>query len=207
MNLRITNGFDRLSHPKLLVRAQEILSAMTGNNTHFPDSGVILADLQAKITGYSQAISAAVEGGKVQKLLRNQRRQEVIDVLHALGKYVLYVAGQNQAIAASSGFTIAKEPQAAPSMGQPDNPVFSNGNNSGELIISTNRVQGARAYLFHYTAAPLSDSNVWQLQPGSTCKTVLKNLPVGQRIWCKVTAVGANDQVRCSEASLSKVVQ
>ena len=137
----------------------------------------------------------------------NQKWALQLGMLHTLGKYVLFVANQDPVVAASSGFTVAKEPQPAPPMGCPDNPVFSNGSNSGELMARTNRVSGARAYLFQYTSDPITDSSVWQLQVGSTYKTVLKNLPVGQRIWCKVTAVGANDQVRYSEASLSKVVQ
>ncbi|MBD0353386.1 MAG: hypothetical protein ICV65_19755 [Flavisolibacter sp.] len=133
------------------------------------------------------------------------KRQRLIDLLHALRKHVLFTANQDPVMAASSGFTVAKEPQAAPPMGQPENPTFSYGSNSGELMARTIRVQGARAYLFQYTSDPLTESSVWQ-QLGSSSKTVLKNLSVGQRIWCKITAVGANDQVRYSKASLSKVV-
>ncbi|MBD0367237.1 MAG: hypothetical protein ICV53_14185 [Flavisolibacter sp.] len=206
MNLRITNGFDRLSDPRLLVRAQEIFNAMM-NNPDFPTPVPALADVQTKIFEYSNAISAALEGGKVQRLFRDQKRRELIDLLHALGKYVLFTANQNAVVAASSGFTIAKEPQPAPPMGAPDNPSFSNGHNSGELIVSTNKVTGAKAFLFQYTAEPKTDSSVWQIQLVSTRKAVLKNLPPGQRVWCKVTAVGANDQVITSEAALSKVVQ
>ncbi|MBD0295032.1 MAG: hypothetical protein ICV84_07515 [Flavisolibacter sp.] len=63
MNLRITNGFDRLSDPRLLVRAQEIFNAMM-NNPGFPTPVPALADVQTKIFEYSNAISAALEGGK-----------------------------------------------------------------------------------------------------------------------------------------------
>ncbi|MBD0285504.1 MAG: hypothetical protein ICV79_08785 [Flavisolibacter sp.] len=205
MNLRITNGFDRLSDPNLLVKAQDVLQAMT-SNVHYPDPSPPLSALQAKITEYSNALSAAADGSKVQKLIRDEKRQELISLLHALSKYVLFSAS-SQAVAASSGFTVAKEPQPAPPMSPPHNPSFANGSNSGELIAATNKVPGARAYLFQYTLDPLSGSSVWQAQVGSTRETVLRNLPVGQRIWCKVTAVGAHNQVLCSEASLSKVVQ
>ncbi|MBD0377524.1 MAG: hypothetical protein ICV51_18090 [Flavisolibacter sp.] len=46
------------------------------------------------------------------------KRQQLIDLLHALRKHVLFTANQDPVMAASSGFTVAKEPQAAPPMGQ-----------------------------------------------------------------------------------------
>ena len=59
---KLNLGFGRYSDSNLLVVAQAILAAMTGN-IFFP-SPPSLATLQTAINDYATALSAAQEGGK-----------------------------------------------------------------------------------------------------------------------------------------------
>jgi hypothetical protein len=56
--LRITNGFDRLSDAQLEVKANTIVSSITGNS-NFPTPTPTLADVQIAITAYTAALATA----------------------------------------------------------------------------------------------------------------------------------------------------
>ncbi|MBD0299405.1 MAG: fibronectin type III domain-containing protein, partial [Nitrososphaera sp.] len=135
-----------------------------------------------------------------------QKRAELITLLHTLGKYVLFVAGENRAVAMSSGFSVAKEPSPAPPITKPENLQLKEGDNSGELKVSFTKVAGAKSYLYQYAADPVTEETVWNIQSGTTRQTVLKNLKSGKRYWCKVAAIGRNNQEVCSDA-VSHIVQ
>ncbi|MBD0285810.1 MAG: hypothetical protein ICV79_10355, partial [Flavisolibacter sp.] len=80
------------------------------------------------------------------------------------------------------------------------------GPNRGELKAAVNRVIGAKTYLFNYAQEPISDTTVWNMQPETKRKTVLRNLESGKRYWVKVGVVGVRGQLLYSDA-VSRIVQ
>ncbi|MBD0277006.1 MAG: hypothetical protein M3342_06960 [Bacteroidota bacterium] len=203
--LTITNGFDKLSGPDLYSRSQQILDAMA-TNPHFPDPTPTLATLTTKLTEFRDALSKAADGTPSDKAVRNQKRAELINLLHALGCYVLYTAQNDRAIALSSGYRIGKEQQPTPPLQSPRNMQVADGPNRGELKAAVNRVIGAKTYLFNYAQEPISDTTVWNMQPETKRKTVLRNLESGKRYWVKVGVVGVRGQLLYSDA-VSRIVQ
>ena len=203
--LAITNGFDDLSGPDLSTRTQQILEALTGN-VHFANPTPALNVVEAKLAEFRTALSKAADGSRTDKALRDQKRAELVDLLHALGRYVLFTANDDRAVALSSGFRIAKEQQPAAPLPNPKNMQLAEGANPGELNAAVDRVEGAKAYLFNYAQDPLTTNIMWYVQPETRRKTVLRNLESGKRYWVKVGVVGVRGQLLYSDA-VSRIVQ
>ncbi|MBD0279877.1 MAG: hypothetical protein ICV81_18215 [Flavisolibacter sp.] len=205
--LTITNGFNELSASNLIRRTTEILTAMAAAATYYPTPTPALTTIQAKLNEFSDAQSQAIIGSPADKALRDQKRAELTELLHALGRYVLYMTPNgDRAIALRSGFQIGKEQQPAPPLQSPKNMQVADGPNRGELNAAVNSVAGAKTYLFNYAQEPISDTTVWHVQPETKRKTVLRNLQSGKRYWVKVGVVGVRGQLLYSEP-VSRIVQ
>lgn len=109
-NLRIINGFDRMSEATLLARTNQIITDLQLNFATAPG----LVPLTSARDSFETALAAAQEGGKYEKAVKNERKDELVIQLHLMGNYVLYISGGNRAVAVSSGFSIAKSPAPAP---------------------------------------------------------------------------------------------
>lgn len=205
MLMRIKNGFDKQSDANLVVRTQNIIAAITGNpNFTTPDPS--LATIQTALDAFADGLDKAQTGDRVDIAVKNQKRAELIDLLHLLGAYVLYTSKQDSAVAASSGFEVAKEPQPGPDITKPANLQVDNGTNAGELNITFNTVAGSRSYLYQYTPDPVTDASQWQTFTGTIRKCTFQNLQSGTRYWCRVAAIGPNGQIAYSD-TVPRIVQ
>ncbi|HEY8688768.1 MAG TPA: fibronectin type III domain-containing protein [Chitinophagaceae bacterium] len=86
------------------------------------------------------------------------------------------------------------------------NQQLQDGENSGELIYSFDRVPGAKSYIYQCTPEPLSDNSNWQSQTGTVKKVSFTDLDVSKRYWCRVVAIGINGQGVYSDP-VSRIVQ
>ena len=202
---KINLGFNRYTDAALLVLAQAILAALTGN-AFFPAPIPALADLQTAINDYMAALSAAQEGGKTNVATKNARKQELIDLLIQLGNYVMLTANGDEVMLTSSGFPLTKERQPLPPLVQPEIIKLENGINSGELNVIITSVPGARTYVYQYTQDPLTDNSNWASNNSTLVKFSFNNLEAGKKYWCRVAAYGRNEQVVYSNA-VSRIVQ
>ena len=205
--LRITNGFDKLSDANLIIKTQNIVVSMTPpENPYFATPSPTLADMQDAIDSFTNAVAVAKTGSSYDKALKNQYRMDLIEMLHSLGAYVLFTAEGDFLIAQSSGFTIAKEPSPAPPITAAANQKLDDGANAGELYFSFDKVQGARSYIYQYTADPLTYTSTWETKVGTIRKVNFTGLDSGKKYWCRVMAIGINGQGVYSEP-VSRVVQ
>jgi len=205
INIRTTNGFGKLADALLQSKAQTIVGSMT-NNASFPTPDPALADVQTAINAFEAAIVKAADGGKTEGIIKNQKKAELIDLLHQLGKYVTFTAGENEAVATSSGFSVLKPRTPSAPLQKPGNLVLQEGPNAGELQLTFNRVVGARTYMYQYTLDPLTQDSNWTGLPGTSRKFLFTNLESGKRCWVRVIAYGINNQAVISDP-VSKLVQ
>lgn len=203
---KINLGFSRYTDAALLVLAQAILDALTGN-TFFPTPTPTLASLQTSITEYMDALSAAQEGGKTNVATKNARKQDLIEMLIQLGNYVTLTSNGYEVMLASSGFPLAKERQPMPPLVKPEITKIESGINSGELNVFINSIKGARTYVYQYTLEPLSESSNWVSNNSTHVKFAFDNLEAGKKYWCRVIAYGRNEQEVFSDPVLSRIVQ
>lgn len=203
--LRITNGINRLPDAVLAQRAQSILNAMQGN-LNFPTPDPNLSDLSTALVNFREAVDAAKNADRLLVAIKNAKKEVLVTLLHNLGNYVLFAAKGNAVVALSSGFHIAKTPAPLPPLTKPVNLQLSEGVNSGEMQAVVDKVKGAKAYIFEYTADPLTAESVWVRQSSTQRKAFIEGLTSGSRYWCRVAAIGINGQVVYSDA-VSRIVQ
>jgi hypothetical protein len=205
--LRITNGFTRLSDPKLGSRASNIHLAMTGN-PNFATPIPTLAAFQTGINEFLAASSEADNGGSYDKAVKNQKRDALIELLHSLAAYVLFTAAGTdnpELVAKSSGFSVAKT--GTPSvLGAIENLQLKDGPNAGDLLVSFNTVVGARAFVYQYTDDETLAEGSWRTEVGTSRKVVLSGLQSGKKYFVRLIAIGAKDQKIISEV-VSRLVQ
>jgi hypothetical protein len=92
--LNILNGYAALSDPNLSSRIQTIVDCMEGN-VHYPAPLPSLAVVEAALVAFRSLINLA---GTAEKAARDEKRQELIFLVHALGRYVLFTANNNEAV-------------------------------------------------------------------------------------------------------------
>lgn len=205
MILRITNGFDKLSDSDLISRTDDIVNGMTGNAS-FPAPTPTLEAVQTALDAYQQALAVSQSGTSYDKAFKNQKKAELTDLLHSLGNYVVFTSNGDPLVAQSLNFSIAKPPSPAPGITAATNQQLEDGENSGELYFTFDKVQGARSYIYQYTPEPVTDSSTWQNQTGTVKKVTFSGLDVGKRYWCRVVAIGNKGQGVYSEP-VSRIVQ
>lgn len=202
--LRITNGFAGMTDLDFLGKVRYILAEMTGN-ANFPTPDPTLASVTTLANEFEQAINDADAGGPYDKSVRDSKKEELIDTMHNLGNYVLFIAKGDRLIAESSGFTIAKDPTPQPPIEKPDGLSLIDGVNAGELLLLFKRVLGARSYLYQISLDP-SDETKWVTMHGTIRKNLFTGLESGKKYYVRVIAVGTNSQVVYSDV-VSRVSQ
>ena len=202
-SLRITNGFEKLSDPNLLTRTSQILNNLDLNFSTAPG----LAAMTTARDNFADALSKSIDGGIIEKAIKNQRRQELVDQHHLMIPYVLMTAAGDRVRAIESGYTIAKDPTPRPEVTAPENLKVENGPNAGELLLSFGKVAGARSYVYQSTPEPRTDASVWSMEVGTVRKQLFTGLDTAKRYWIRVAAVGVKGVTVYSEAVLSKIVQ
>lgn len=203
---KIKLDFARYSDPALLVLAQSILAALTGN-LFFPSPSPTLAVFQAAITAYSDALSAAANRGKNEVTAKNARRQELIDVLFNLALDVMKTADGNEEALVSSAFPLTRQRQPLLPLGIPVIAKIELGLNAGELEVILGSLQGARTFVYKYTPEPLTAGSVWESVNSTRIKETISGLESGKKYLVQIVAYGTNNQMTVCEPVLSKIVQ
>lgn len=200
--LRITNGFNRLTDAGLLARTSQITYDLTTNFATAPG----LPELIAARDAFNAALSTSGEGSQLEKAIKNQKRDELIELLHQMGNYILYICAGDRVKAVGSGFTIAKAHSPAPEVTKPANLKAEDGANAGEILFSFNRVPGARSYMYQCTPDPITETSNWTNGLGTVRRFVFSGLESGKRYWLRVAAAGINGQLVYSDA-ISRLAQ
>lgn len=197
-NLRIIDGFEKLSDADLEVRSNSILTSMT-DNPNFTTPTPTLTVVAAAITDFSNAVSVADGGSSLDKAIKNDKRLALINLLNSLGNYVIFTVDGNRTKAMSSGFTIAKVPSPMPPLSKPENLQVTEGPNAGDLNVRFKRVIGGRSYLIQYAEETTTGEPVWQNQTCTTSKFTLRNLESGKKYQIRVAVIGAYNQLLYSD--------
>lgn len=202
--LRITNGFEGMNDLDFLGKVRFIVGQMTGR-PEFPTPDPSLASVTTLANEFEQAIQDAEAGGSVDKSIRDNKKEELIETMHNLGDYVLFTAKQNRLVAEKSGFSIARDPAPQPPIEKPDGLNLTDGVNAGELLLQFKRVAGARGYMYQVSLDP-SDESKWVTMYGTIRKNLFTGLESGKKYYVRVVALGTNSQVVYSDV-VSRIAQ
>ncbi len=194
---RTINSFITLSDGNLESKTHSIISNMTGN-ANFPTPTPTLAVVEAAADNYSSALVKALTGNRADVADKNAKRAELENVLRSLCTYVNLTANGDVTKLLTSGFDVSKDPQPVV-LTRPENLRVENGAASGTLLVSVKAVKGAHAYFHEYTTDATMAPGSWVSTTGTTSRMQFANLQPGTTYYCRVGAVGTNNQLLYSD--------
>jgi hypothetical protein len=130
-----------------------VLKGLTGNAS-FPNPTVPLTTFGNDITTYSNAVTAALDGGKNAKSAREKAKKVVVKDLRQLAMYVESNCNDEMAIFTTSGFTARAKPSASGPVEVPTFKSLDYGTHPGQILAWIKSVPGAKAYNMRYGPMP-----------------------------------------------------
>jgi hypothetical protein len=169
--IRAVMGFNTMTDANLVVLANGVLKAFTGNAA-FPNTTVPLTTFGNDITTYSNAITAALDGGKNAKAAREKAKKVVVNDLRQLAMYAESNCNDDMATFITSGFTARAKPAVTGPVDVPTFKTLDYGTRPGQILVTIKSVPGAKSYNVRYgpmpPAPPASAGSTAGAAPGAT---------------------------------------
>ena len=190
--VKIKLNFRNLSVPEKITRAQQILTAMTGN-ARFPHPSPDLSELSSAIAELEAAANAA-QAARLEAKQRTaalaQREEDLNRFMSQMVAHVESVAGEDEAVVYSAGF----EPRGAatPASGASEAPsslTATAGDHDGEIELSWDAVRGARSYVVERSPDPPAETSWTHAAVSTRSSAAIEGLNSGTRYWFRVAAL------------------
>lgn len=188
--IRINLSFAKLRDDEIDSKGLSIINSLTGN-LNFPNPVPTLAEVAASRVVYVEAMSANINGGKNETSIKNQARKDLEENLRLLGLYVQANCKDNEVIALSSGYDVQKPKRPIGILAKPTNFKVDSGPTSGTLLASSDRIEGAKGYIFEITTTPLTDDSLWKPIFSSTKNCLFEGLVSGSQYALRMAGLGS----------------
>ena len=193
------------SAAKLLQYADNILLKMTENADLFPEPDPSLAELDAAIADFRQAVSEAAHRDMRMVELKNQQQVVLRRVIYHLSLYVDRVAQGDVATILAAGFLPNKDAESAGPAPKPiDFRVALRQPNTQTVNMRVKAWKPALVYQFEYRKVDGSDDWHRELRSKSTC--VLRGLEKLAEYEFRVAYIGTDPTVTYSDTVRSYVL-
>jgi hypothetical protein len=146
-------GFSALTDPKLLMLANGVLKGLTGNAA-FPNPTPSLATFTTDLTTFSNAATAALDGGKNAKSVRDKAKKALVTDLRQLAMYAESNCNEDPATFNTSGFTAKAKAASSGPVGVPAIKSLDYGNVPGQILVSIKSTPGGKSYNLRFGAMP-----------------------------------------------------
>ena len=168
-SLKVVTGFSKLDPNALANMAHHVAKGVGGNPVYFPNSPIDPAALDASANTLTEAVLAAMDGGKTAKAVVKKQRKLIVQDLNLLAVFVQNVSNDDPVIFAASGFTAKSTGKSAP---QPVAvPAFRSldfGMNSGQIVVSVKAVAGGKSYFIRYAVMNGATPGPWTTIPAAS---------------------------------------
>ncbi|HOP45112.1 MAG TPA: fibronectin type III domain-containing protein [Flavobacteriales bacterium] len=202
---RIKKGLSRLGPTAMVAKARYIEQRMTGNPA-FPDPAPSLADVGLAREALEAAITAAVDGGRTARAIRNARKDELKLLLDQLAGYVASRAEGNELAILSSGYEVRQTSAPLP---EPKAPVDLRAELSahpGRVDLTWAAPRGAVTYHVQVNRRSPDDQTAWELVGVSTkARFTVTGLESAKTHWFRVAAIGTSGMSPWSDVAHSLV--
>jgi len=192
-SLKAVTGFSKLDPNTLANTAHIVAKGIGCNPVYFRNPPIDPAALDASANTLSEAVMAAMDGGKTAKTVVKKQRKLVIQDLNLLAVFVQNVSNDDPVIFAASGFTAKQTGKSAP---QPITvPAFRSidfGMNSGQIVATVKAVAGAKSYFIRYAVMNGTTPGPWTTIPAVTIQkgTTISGLTPATTYGFQVQALG-----------------
>ncbi|HMH42776.1 MAG TPA: fibronectin type III domain-containing protein [Pyrinomonadaceae bacterium] len=194
---KIRLNLSKLTIPQKLAKAQQIITALTGN-AGFPTPSPTLSNITSAMNELKTAadeVQAVTQTRKEKTSIQSQKKDNLDQLLTQSAAYVESVAGDNEQLILSAGMDVrAASVATTDPPGQPEGLTPSAGDHDGEIDLSWDTVSGARSYVIEKSLDPGTPTS-WSHGGVSTRSSFTADgLTSGTRYWFRVAAVNNNGQ-------------
>ncbi|QQR84892.1 MAG: fibronectin type III domain-containing protein [Flavobacteriales bacterium] len=176
----------------LLALLRTVIANLTGN-ANFPTPKISVADMILQADALEAAITAATNGDRQSRILRDNLVMETRDMLRVQADYVRSVCNGDKAMLESSGFELAKQREPIEKVGVPQYVTAETGKGAGEVEFRWRGVHGAHGYTMERGTMNAQGQMEWEALPFTTrTRNILTGLDSHQLYSLRVTAVGVN---------------
>ena len=173
-SLKAVTGFNKLAPNDLANMAHHIAKGVGGNPVYFPTPPIDPNALDANGNTLSEAVLAAMDGGKKAKTIVKEQRKLIVQDLNLLAVYVQNVSNDNPVIFEASGFTLKSTGRSAPQpVAVPSFRSLDFGQNSGQVVVSVKSVTGAKSYFIRYAVMNGTTPGPWTTVPAASIKKAI----------------------------------
>jgi hypothetical protein len=168
-SLKAVTGFGKLAPNDLASTAHHIAKGVGGNPVYFPNPPIDPAALDASANTLTEAVIAAMDGGKTAKAVVKKQRKLIIQDLNLLAVFVQNVSNDDPVIFAASGFTAKKTGKSAPQpVAVPSFRSLDFGMNSGQIVVTVKAVAGGKSYFIRYAVMNGTTPGPWTTIPAAS---------------------------------------
>jgi len=173
-SLKAVTGFSSLDPNTLANTAHKVAKGIGGNPVHFPNPPIDPAALDASGNTLTEAVIAAMDGGKTAKAVVKKQRKLVIQDLNLLAVFVENVSNDDPAIFALSGFTAKPNGKSAPQpVAVPSFRSLDFGANSGQIVVTVKSVAGGKSYFIRYAVMNGTTPGPWTTIPAASVQKAI----------------------------------
>jgi hypothetical protein len=168
-SLKAVTGFGKLDPNALANTAHHISKGVGGNPVYFPNPPIDPAALDASANTLSEAVLAAMDGGKTAKAVVKKQHKLIVQDLNLLAVFVQNVSNDDPVIFAASGFTAKQTGKSAPqAVAAPTFRSLDFGVISGQILVSVKKQAGAKSYFIRYAVMNGTTPGAWTTIPAAT---------------------------------------
>jgi hypothetical protein len=195
----------RLNDENFATRTAVIILAFV-NNTYFPGIIPEVVAFTDAAKDFTEALAKSFNGTKLSKAVRNAARDAANRALEDLVAYVNLNAKTLEAL------TSTALPISTNEVTISGDPVihgvrFIYGPNTGDLEVVVKRSDAPGTLIEVCSDATITPQAVWIPSYQTSARAKFTNLPVGNAVWCRVTASGTRNRKAVSNPIQSKVIQ
>src|SRR5713226_1473804 len=173
-SLKAVTGFGKLDPNTLANTAHIVAKGVGGNPVYFPNPPIDPKALDASANTLTEAVLAAMDGGKTAKAVVKKQRKLVIQDLNLLAVFVQNVSNDDPAIFAASGFTVKPTGKSAPQpVVAPPFRSLDFGVNSGQIVVTVKAVAGGKSYFIRYAVMNGTTPGPWTTIPAASIQKAI----------------------------------
>lgn len=144
--------------------------------------------------------------GKEQTIIKNQARATLLSLLTSLALNVQLSSKGDDLALESSGFDVITRRSAVGVLPKPVNFVAKPADVPGSVKLSMKAIDGAKTYMYEYTAMPVKDDSQWSSALSSRASVTINDLISGSQYCFRAVAVGADPTLVYSDNVSSYVL-
>jgi hypothetical protein len=172
--VRAVMGFSHLTDANLLLLANGVLKGLTRNGA-FPSPTPSLATFIVDVTTFSNAATAALDGGKNAKSARDKAKNVLVRDLRQLAMYCESNCNEDLATFITSGFTVKAKATASGPVRVPAIKSLDYGTVPGQILVTIKSTPGARSYNLRFGQMPPGSATA--LAPASSTAQIPGTVP------------------------------